>query len=388
MEIVTTKKQLNDLCKTLSADTFIAVDTEFIRDRTYWPELCLIQVAGKDVAAAIDPLANELDLTPLYKILEDKKITKIFHSGRHDIEIFYCIYKIMPKNVFDTQVAAQVCGFGESVGYQALVKDLLKVDLSKEMRFTNWKRRPLSPEQLKYALDDVTYLRDVYVKLKENIEKTNRENWVMEEMQAVTDPATYEIDPMTQFERIRTRTNHPKFLNIVRELAAWREVEAQHRNMPRAQVLKDEAILSIASHKPKTVEELQELRLAGRKSISAKTAGKVLESLNKGLNADPETYPRANNDRAHRPTQRQQALMDLLKILLRAKCAEHDVAPSLVCNSDDLFKLVSAPDTEQPCTTGWRREVFGQDALDLITGKIALTANARGIKILPLPASV
>lgn len=382
MQVITTTQDLQEFCKNVENQPFITVDTEFIRDKTYWPKLCLIQVASEEDAVIIDPLAENMDLAPLYEVFKNPKITKVFHAGRHDIEIFYHEAKVLPAPVFDTQIAAMVCGFGESTGYQALVKSLLGKKINKEMRFTDWQRRPLDKRQLDYALSDVTHLRDVYKKLQDHLVKHDRFTWFEEEEAALLDPATYEIDPYKTYERIRARSHNRAFLAIIRELSAWREIEAQRRDVPRLHLLRDEALLEIASYKPTTVKELQSLRLVGRRGISNETGEKVLDALQKGMTCDANDYPQLPKHEHLVPTDQQQAIIELLRVLLKFQAAKHEVAPSLLCSSSDLTRLVLKPNEDHQVLKGWRKDVFGKIAVDLIEGRITLGADKKGIKII------
>jgi ribonuclease D len=371
MELITTTEDLNRFCESLSGERFITVDTEFIRDKTYWPQLCLVQIAGTDEAACIDPLADGIDLTALHTLLDHPDILKVFHAARQDLEIFYNLTGRIPAPLFDTQVAAMVCGFGESVGYETLASKLANARLDKSQRFTDWSRRPLNNRQLDYAISDVTYLRTIFKKLELRLEKTNRAGWLQEEMATLTDPETYKMDPEQAWKRIKSRTSTPRFLARVQALAAWREREAQERNTPRHRVLKDDAILEVAAQSPSSSQELGRLRLISRSMAEGRIGTELLAAVAKANDvADddcPTLPPRQETPPGLGP------VVELLRVLLKMKCEEFGVAQKLVASSSDLEQIAAWDDADVHALRGWRREMFGAAALDLKNGRIALS---------------
>ncbi len=363
-------------------DSYVTVDTEFLRDKTYWPQLCLVQVGTSVGAAAIDPLAPGMDLAPLYALLADPGVLKVFHAARQDLEIFVQATGAVPAPLFDTQVAAMVCGFGDSVSYETLATKLAGARIDKSSRFTDWSVRPLSERQLNYALDDVRHLRLVYEKLSRRIERTGRARWVDEEMAILADPATYRLDPEIAWMRLKPRSGSPKFLNVLREVAAWRETEAQRRNLPRTRMLKDEAILELATQMPTTQAELARSRSLSRGIVEGATGEAILAAIRRGLELPAATAPTLP-ERPSPPPGRG-PLIELLKVLLKLKCEQHEVAQKLVANSADLDAIACSDDADVPALTGWRRELFGADALALKHGRIALTAARDTIRLVRL----
>jgi ribonuclease D len=382
MTLITENDALADFCGHLSSADFITVDTEFLRDRTYWPKLCLVQIGGPENAAAIDALAEGLDLSPLLDLMRKPDLLKVFHAGRQDFEIFYRLMGTLPAPVFDTQVSAMVCGFGDSVGYETLVTKLARRRIDKTMRFTDWGRRPLSTKQLNYALGDVTHLRVIYEKLSAKIERSRRAAWVAEEMAALTDPKLYEIDPRETWRRLKVRTPRPRFLAILREVAAWREEESQRRDVPRNRVLRDDALTEIAAHAPATREELASLRgLHGGQSGGAMGEA-ILAAVKRGKEIPEADCPQPPK---HRPQgDKTGPSIDLLKVLLKLKCDSHGVAQKLIASSDDIEAIAGDDDADVPALKGWRREIFGEDALALKHGKLALTASGPVIRVVSL----
>jgi ribonuclease D len=364
---------------------FVTIDTEFMRDRTFWPILCLVQVAGPGEAAAIDALAPGLDFAPLYALLADPKILKVFHAARQDIEIFFHRTGRIPAPIVDTQVAAMVCGFGDAVSYETLAGKLAGARIDKSSRFTDWAHRPLTERQLQYALSDVTHLRQTYEKLRRRIEKSGRADWVKEEMAELTDPAIYRLEPREAWRRIKVRSDKPRFLAILREVAAWREEEAQRRDLPRNRVIKDESLIEIAAHAPTSVEELARSRGLGRGFAEGRQGETLLAAIRKGLAIKESECPR--------PTPRAEVppglgpIVDLLRVLLKMRCEAHEVASKLVASADDLEKIAADDKAGVPALSGWRRELFGADALALKHGRLALTAAGRQIKIVELPVA-
>ena len=381
MPMITDSATLAAFCESLSGTPFITVDTEFMRETTYWPILCLIQVAGPDDARAIDTLAPGLDLAPLFKLFDDPSILKVFHAARQDLEIFYHMMGHLPTPLFDTQVAAMVCGFGDSVGYQTLIAKLTKAHIDKSSRFTDWSLRPLSDRQISYALCDVTHLRDAYRKLAQKLEANGREKWLDEEMAILEAPETYDPDPHQTFRRIKSRGSSPRFLAILRELAAWRELEARNRDQPRNRILKDEALLEIAHHTPKTAAELERTRGLGRKMAEGPAGARLIEAVKKGLAIPDADCPKPEN----KPDMPRGlgSVIDLLRVLLKMKCDEGDVAQKLLASANDI-ELIAAfgEDADVRAMHGWRRDLFGEDALKLRNGEIGFVIKNKRLTLM------
>jgi ribonuclease D len=369
MSIITKSAALAAFCESLSGTPFITVDTEFMRETTYWPILCLIQVAGPNDAKAIDTLAPDLDLAPLFALFDDTSILKVFHAARQDLEIFYHLMGHLPSPIFDTQVAAMVCGFGDSVGYQTLIAKLTKARIDKSSRFTDWSLRPLSDRQISYALSDVTHLRDAYRILAQKLETNGRESWLSEEMAILETPDIYDPDPHQTFRRIKSRGSSQRFLAILRELAAWRELEARNRDQPRNRILRDEALLEIAHHTPQTVNDLGRTRGLGRKLAEGPAGVRLLAAITKGIEVKDADCPKPE----HKPDMPRGLgpVIDLLRVLLKMKCDEGDVAQKLLASANDI-ELIAAfgEDADVRAMHGWRRELFGEDALKLRCGDI------------------
>ncbi len=388
MRIVTEQAALEALCAEYAAHPFITVDTEFMRERTYWPQLCLVQLArpGDDpgAAAAIDPMAEGLELAPLFALMANPDVVKVFHAARQDVEIFHNLGGAVPAPMFDTQVAAMVCGHGDQVGYETLVKRIARQPLDKSSRFTDWARRPLSEKQLVYALGDVTHLRVIYEKLAHELKRTGRGAWVAEEMGVLTDPATYENDPETAWRRLRCRSGNGRFLAVVQALAAWREREAQARDVPRGRILKDDALLEVAAARPKSMEDLGALRLLQREGRKPAMSEAILAAVAAGEACPPLAVETEDSHAQPRPGA--SALTDLLKVLLKAKCDAAGVAQKLVASTADLEALAAQEAPAIPALSGWRREVFGADALRLRNGEIALSATPQGVRVVPVAA--
>lgn len=375
MELITKTEDLAAFCDRLSSADFITVDTEFHRETTYWPLLCLVQVAGPDEAHCIDSLADGLDLEPLYALFRNENIVKVFHAARQDLEIFFHKAGLIPAPLFDSQVAAMVCGFGESAGYETLVTKLTSARIDKSQRFTDWSRRPLSEKQLDYALADVTHLRDIYVTLKAKLDESERSNWVAEEMKILTNPATYALDPETSWRRLKSRDKKPRFLAILKEVAAWREREAQAQNTPRRRVIKDEALVELAALRPTTIKALSQARLA-KHFAKSRFADDILAAVKKGLDTPDDQCPRL--ERAFDKPPGLGPVIDLLKVLLKARCEANEVALKLVATVDDLEKIACDDTADVPALSGWRRKLFGEDALKLKHGQIALALSEAG----------
>ena len=373
---------LTALCARLAAERFVTVDTEFMRERTYWPRLCVVQLAGREETAVIDAEAPGIDLAPLGALLADPAVTKVFHAARQDVEIFLLIFGQVPAPLFDTQVAAMVAGYGDQVGYDQLVSSLTGGVIDKAHRFSDWSARPLSAAQIGYAASDVTYLRTVYEKLAARLEREGRLAWVAEEMAVLADPATYRNDPETMWERLKPRTTNRRVLGILRAVAAWREREAQRVDIPRQRVLKDETLLEIAATAPSTPDALARARGLGRGFAEGKMGASLLAVIAAAKALPEEALPAPPAARAGgRPTP---ALVALLKVLLAAKCEAHHVAPRLLASAEDVERLAGEDEPEIPALSGWRREIFGADALALKEGRIALGVEGRRIKLLPL----
>jgi ribonuclease D len=366
----------------MRGETFITVDTEFMRERTYWPELCLVQIAGENEVAVIDAEATDIDLSALGILFANEAVTKVFHAARQDIEIFVLRYGDVPRPMFDTQVAAMVAGFGDQVGYDALVANLTGGTIDKAHRFSDWSARPLSAAQLTYAAADVTHLRDVYLRLSRRLEQENRLGWVAEEMAILSNPATYRADPETAWERLRPRTANRRLLYILKEVAAWREKEAQRVNIPRQRLIKDEALLEIAATMPTSAEALGRVRGVTRGFAEGRSGSALLEVMVAARRVPDADLPAASQQRDNvRPSA---ALVALLKVLLAAKSEQHNVAPRLVASSEDVDRLALEDNPDIPALHGWRREVFGDDARLLKQGRIALGVDGRRVKLIPV----
>ena len=378
-QLITTTEALDLLCRRLAADAFVTVDTEFMRERTYFPELCVVQLAGEHEVAVIDAQADGIDLTPLGELLANPAVLKVFHAARQDIEICVLRFGAVPTPLFDTQIAAMVAGFGDQVSYEALVAGLTGGAIDKAHRFSDWSARPLSAAQIAYAAADVTHLRDVYLRLSARLEEDGRMEWVAQEMAALTDPALYRADPETAWERLRPRSGNRQFLGRLQALAAWREREAQRVNIPRQRLIKDEALLEIAATAPADVDALARVRTVTRGFAEGRIGEALLDVIAATRSIPDSALPPAPPPR---DTQRASpALVSLLKVLLATKCEYHHVAPRLVASSDDLERLALDDASGIPALHGWRREVFGEDALALKHGRIALGAEGRQVKL-------
>jgi len=381
MDLITRTEDLAAACAELSAAPFITVDTEFMREQTFWPRLCLIQMAGGDTEVLVDSLAPGLDLQPFFDLMVDESVLKVFHSARQDIEIVHHLASVVPHPIFDTQVAAMVCGFGEAVSYSMLVKRLLGRNLDKSSRFTDWSRRPLTQRQLTYALGDVTHLRDLYPKLRAQLDQSGRASWLSEEMGVLTDPATYELHPEHAWRRLKMRIKTPKALAVLMELAAWREREAQTQDVPRSRILKDEALYDIAGQAPRTLEDLGSLRSLHNGFARSQRGRAVLEAVQRGIDRDPKTVPPFQRGEPMPPEA--QAVVDLLRVLLKATAGRHGVAPKLIATSDELEQIARSGETDAPALRGWRRKLFGEDALALKRGELSLAIRKGEVTVLP-----
>lgn len=382
MSMITTSKDLKSLCQRLGKAEFVTVDTEFLRESTYYPQLCLIQVAGPDEAFCIDPLVEGIDLAPFFDLLLNPAVIKVFHAARQDLEIFVNLMGKLPEPLFDSQVAAMVCGFGDSVGYDTLINKITGEVIDKTSRFTDWSRRPLTEKQISYALADVTHLRVAYVHLRNMLAESGRAHWLSEEMGVLTDIGIYKTEPADAWLRIKPRTTKPRFLAILREVAAWREKEAQTRDLPRGRVLRDEALEEIASHPPATLEDLANIRGVSKHWAEGKMGQSLLKAVAKGVELPIEDAPKAP-PKAHLGHY-SAALVDLLKVLLRHVADEAKVAPRLIANSSDLELIAASDKAETQALTGWRLELFGEQALALKQGRLALAAKKGKVKLIPL----
>lgn len=383
MRVVTTTDQLAQAVRELSVHPYVTVDTEFLREQTFWPELCLIQLAGPGVELIVDPLAPDLDLKPFFELMANKAVVKVFHAARQDIEIVYSEAGLIPAPVFDTQVAAMVCGFGESVSYVNLVKKVTGKDLDKSSRFTDWSRRPLSEKQLTYALGDVTHLRDVYLHLKTELEVSGRSAWLSEEMDELTDTKTYESDPENAWRRLKLRVKNRKALAVLMELAAWRDRLAQAQDVPRGRILRDEALYDIANQAPTSTEQLGELRTLSDGFSRSARAKEIIEAVKRGLARDFKLLPPLPQGQPL--SAEATATLELLKVLLKASAARHRVAPRLIADSGDLEAIAVEAEPDVPAMKGWRRQLFGEDAQRLKRGELALTLS-KG-EVLTIPAN-
>ena len=384
MTIITDTEALAQFCTRQRGVDFIAVDTEFMRERTYWPILCLVQIAGPNEAAAIDTLAPGIDLAPLLDLMADQGTHKVFHAARQDVEIFFNLSGgSVPTPIFDTQIAAMVCGFGDAVSYETLVSRLARATLDKSSRFTDWSRRPLTERQVRYALADVVHLRTVFDRLQNLLAENGRAGWFAEEMGELVDPAVYRSDPAEAWRRFRIRGRADrKFLGVLRALAAWREKAAQQRDLPRGRIMRDEAVLEIASHAPKTIDALARTRSLGKGVAEGKLGKEILGAVAEGLgDSDP---PPAIPAKAEAPPGIG-PLIELLRVLLKQRCEDFQVAQKLVASADDLEAIAADDNAPVRALSGWRRDVFGNDALALKHGRLALTAGRNRIELVPLP---
>lgn len=383
MNLITDNDALKAFCAPLADVEYVTVDTEFIRERTYWPILCLLQIGGPDGAAAVDALAPGIDLTPVFELLANRNVLKVFHAARQDMEIFCRAMDDCPAPVFDTQIAAMVCGFGDSVGYETLVSRLTKATVDKSSRFTDWAARPLSDKQISYALSDVTHLRTVYEKLQAKLEKSGRLAWVASEMEALHNRSFYETDPMEAYERLKVRRPAPRLLAILREVAAWREIEAQRADVPRNRIVRDESIVEIAHHPPKSIENLARIRGLSQKMAEGWQGRQIMEAVERGRALPDDECPTPVEKlvlpRGIGP------VADLLKVFLKMCAEESDVAQRLIANSEDIDTIAAfGEDADVPALKGWRRELFGEAALKLRDGRMGLAIKDRTLTVVDL----
>lgn len=371
MHVITSSKQVADLCHSLAKHDFVTIDTEFLREKTYFPKLCLVQLSSPEKEAfAIDPLAEGMDLSPLYELLINPNVLKVFHAGRQDMEIFFNLTGKVPTPFFDTQIAAMVCGYGDSIGYENIVRNISGGKIDKTSQFTDWSIRPLSERQITYALGDVTHLVDVYVGLKEQLIQRNRLSWLDQENEILASAQTYENNPYKAWERIKIRTPQAKSLAILREVAAWREIQAQHKNIPKTWVMKDETLAEIAGHAPTNNEQLKKIRGISADLAHGKTGEQILSCVKTALGTPKSEWPTPEKRVVLPP--RINAAIDILKMLLKVQCTEHDVAPKLIASQDDIEAIALDDYADVPALKGWRRDIFGNDAIAVKHGKLAI----------------
>jgi ribonuclease D len=379
MTPITTTAELAVFCDKLKGQPFVAVDTEFMRETTYWPKLCLIQAAAGSAEACIDPLAEGMDLEPFLEIMRDKSILKVFHAARQDVEIFNNL-NAMPVPLFDTQVAGMAAGFGEQIAYDALVRQMLKIELDKSSRFTDWARRPLSDNQLTYALADVTHLASLYPILQDRLSKEGRLGWVTDEMANLTDPAIYDVEPENAWKRLRPRKHTAKYMAVYKAVAAWRERTAQTRDQPRGRILKDEAIDEVATQAPVDADQLDRLRSVPKGFSGSRFGPDLLTAIREALK-DPEAYAPVVERNRTAPSPAAGAVVELLKVLLKARSEEAGVASKLIATVSDLEQIANDDDCDNAALKGWRREAFGEDALKLKRGELALVLDGARVRV-------
>jgi ribonuclease D len=379
MTPITTTAELAVFCDKLKGQPFVAVDTEFMRETTYWPKLCLIQAAAGSAEACIDPLAEGMDLEPFLAIMRDETILKVFHAARQDVEIFNNL-QAMPRPLFDTQVAGMAAGFGEQIAYDALVRQMLKIDLDKSSRFTDWARRPLSDSQLTYALADVTHLAALYPILQERLANEGRLGWVTDEMANLTDPAVYDVEPENAWKRLRPRKHTAKYMAVYKAVAAWRERTAQTRDQPRGRILKDEAIDEVATQAPTDADQLDRLRSVPKGFSGSRFGPDLLAAIREALK-DPEAYAPVIERSRTSPSPAAGAVVELLKVLLKARAEEAGVASKLIATVSDLEQIANDDESDNAALKGWRREAFGEDALKLKRGELALVLDGARVRV-------
>lgn len=383
INLIADQSALSAFCKNIAGSEYITVDTEFLRESTFWPKLCLVQVATPNYSGIIDPLANNIDLKPLLDIMADPSVKKVFHAGRQDMEIFYRLMKRTPTPVFDTQIAAMVCGYGDQIGYDKLVAAITHHKIDKGTRFTNWAERPLSQEQLVYALSDVTHLCKVYEHLQKMLSSTGRSNWASEELQSLVDPSTYEIDPDNAWKRLKARTDKPRFLSILKSAAAWRERESMRRDQPRNWVMRDEALLNIAAQAPKDANALARCRGLPKGFINSRPGQDLLAQVSMAAELPasqaPKPEPRRQLDPELAPT------VELLKVILKRSAEEHGVAQRLIASAEDLESIASGQDSK--ALSGWRNDIFGADAQKLIRGELGLAISKNKVRIFKIASN-
>lgn len=376
--VITTTEQLDAFCTSLKSEPYIAVDTEFLRETTYYAKLCLIQISGGGKAMAIDPLAKGIDLASLLDLLKDTAVIKVFHAGRQDLEIFFNLMNSLPTPLYDTQIAAMVCGFGDQVGYDKLVKGMLDINLDKGSRFTDWSQRPLTEKQIRYALDDVIHLDTLFPLIRDKIAGQGRDTWLKEEFGIITDISLYHTDPDEAWRRIKQRSGKPQVLNRLKHLAAWRETEARRRDMPRSRLIKDDTLVAIAESNPQKQAAFARIRGFPGGSGS-KLVTPVLDILKKAEATAQEDWPQLPRKPRRQPPQ---AVLDLLRVLLKHCAEDAGVAPRLIANADDLEKIACGEGEDTAAFAGWRHDIFGRLATDLMEGRLALTAKGQHLKLI------
>lgn len=378
MNLITTTAELAAVCDRFAAHPFVTIDTEFLRDSTYYPKLCLLQMASPGEGVLVDPLADGLDLAPFFALMANEGVVKVFHAARQDLEIVWNLGRMLPKPLFDTQIAAMVCGYGDSVGYEQLANDLAKARIDKSSRFTDWSRRPLSEAQLSYALSDVTHLRDIYLALKTDLETTGRTEWLVEEMAVLNHPGTYETQPREAWLRLKGRVRKPREVALLMELAAWREAEAQTKDVPRGRILKDDAMMDIVQRAPREPEALSDLRSLPRGFERSRSGAEVLEAVERALAIDPKTLPRMDREHSRNGNG---AVLDLMKVLLKAVSDAERVAPKIIATMDDLEAIAGDDEADVPALKGWRRTLFGDKALALKAGQLSLRMRGGRVSV-------
>jgi ribonuclease D len=383
MKIIKETDELAAICRRLAEQPFVCIDTEFMREGTFWPELCLIQLAGGGEEAIVDPLAGKLELAPFFELMREPNLIKVFHAGRQDIEIIHYLSGDIPEQVFDTQIAAMVCGFGDQVGYADLIQKLLNVQIDKSSRFSDWRRRPLDRHQLEYALADVTYLAKAYPLLRQDIEEAGRMGWLAEELSAIVDPRLYQQHPEEAWQRLKVRTVKHSHLGILIELAHWREVTAQQRNLPRNRIVKDDVLYEVANQAPRSEEELLRLRSVTKGMAQSSYGAEMLKAVERGLALKKDRLPKIK--REPRLSNEALAAVELMRVLLKAVAAEHNVAPRIIAASEELERIAVDDDADVPALKGWRRDLFGSLALALKRGEICLTLRNGNIAAVPAP---
>ena len=381
MHVLTDPDRIAEFCNRLRDETYITVDTEFVPERTYWPQLCLIQIAGRNEVSAIDPLADGIDLQPVFDLLADKAVLKVFHAGRMDLEIFYKLAGELPRIVFDTQIAAMACGLGDQVSYARIVQKIAGKTIGKDSRITDWSKRPLSNRQIAYALEDVTHLRTVYESLVSTLASKQRNGWIEDRMAALNDPESYRNDVNEAWKRIKKKPRKPRDLAILRELAAWREHLAQARNVPRKRIIQDEALVAIALQRPQTDEALERVRLVPRGMANGSWGRQILKAVKRGMASSNEELPQpetesGSSDRVPAP------LADLIRTLINARCEELGIAPRLIANSDEIQKFAADAAVANPLASGWRYELLGRDIERLREGKLALSVDDGALRLI------
>jgi ribonuclease D len=382
MIVITTNDDLRALCGRLSKSDYVTVDTEFLRDKTYYSKLCLIQIADDNEYHAIDTLSAGLDLKPFYDLMENESVVKVFHAAKQDIEIFVNHANVIPTPLFDSQIAAMVCGFGDSIGYEKLVASFCNEQLDKSTRFTDWSRRPLTERQIDYALGDVTHLRTIYKKLKSQLEKSRRESWLKEELEELMDRETYIVHPENAWQRIKIRNNNRRFNAIVRKVAEWREDQAQSRNLPRNRIMRDEVLLELSAVRPQHTNALTSIRGLGANFASSKAGKSVIEAIKEASELPEDQLPVI--PRRPPTSQNTDPIVELLKVLLKLVCKSENVAPKLIANAEDLEKIAEDDHTNVKALKGWRYDIFGKDAISLKEGKVAFAIKNGEIIIMPV----